>query len=154
MLLQFRVDVALVEGPVSNPQVEVKPWREDELVIIAPPEHPLRHARVDVAALAEQTFLVRELGSGTRVVSERAAGGSRSTTDKNNASRRYRGDQRSGGRGLGPCDCLTSRRDGPTRTWQVGDSSGRRIVIHRMLTQIRHRGRVSTAREFELILNM
>lgn len=71
-LLEFRVDVALVEGPVSHPRVEVIPWLEDELVVIAHPDHPLMGRRVDAAVLAEQQFLVREPGSGTREVSERA----------------------------------------------------------------------------------
>lgn len=73
MLLAFRVDVALVEGPVSHPRVEVRAWREDELVVIAAPDHPLcSREQIDVATLAEQTFLVREPGSGTREVIERA----------------------------------------------------------------------------------
>jgi DNA-binding transcriptional LysR family regulator len=73
MLLAFRVDVALVEGPVSHSRVDVRAWREDELVVIAPPDHPLcSRDRVDVATLADQTFLVREPGSGTREVNERA----------------------------------------------------------------------------------
>ncbi len=73
MLLQFRVDVALVEGPVSHPRVEVEPWRDDELVVIAPPGHALLGGpRVEVGMLADQTFLVREPGSGTREVTERA----------------------------------------------------------------------------------
>lgn len=73
MLLAFKVDVALVEGPVSHPRVEVRSWREDELVVIAAPDHPLCFRDgVDVQHLAEQTFLVREPGSGTREVSERA----------------------------------------------------------------------------------
>ena len=71
-LLEFRVDVALVEGPVSHPRVDVIPWLDDELVVIAHPNHPLLGERVDVTALAEQQFLVREPGSGTREVSERA----------------------------------------------------------------------------------
>jgi DNA-binding transcriptional LysR family regulator len=73
MLLAFRVDVALVEGPVSHPRVDVRAWREDDLVVIAPPDHPLcSQGQVDVATLAQHTFLVREPGSGTREVSERA----------------------------------------------------------------------------------
>ncbi|HEY9227572.1 MAG TPA: LysR family transcriptional regulator [Gemmatimonadaceae bacterium] len=73
LLLEFRVDVALVEGPVNHPRVDVVPWRDDELVIIAHPQHPLfaRH-QVRPADLAERPFLVRERGSGTREVSERA----------------------------------------------------------------------------------
>jgi DNA-binding transcriptional LysR family regulator len=73
MLLAFKVDAALVEGPVSHSRVEVRPWREDELVVIAAPDHPLcSRDAVNVETLADQTFLVREPGSGTREVSERA----------------------------------------------------------------------------------
>jgi DNA-binding transcriptional LysR family regulator len=73
LLLEFRVDVALVEGPVAHPRVEVLPWRDDELVVIASPEHHLvSRQAVEVGALANETFLVREPGSGTREVSRRA----------------------------------------------------------------------------------
>jgi DNA-binding transcriptional LysR family regulator len=73
MLLEFRVDVALVEGPVSNPAVIVQPWRDDELIVIAPPDHRLRKkSTIDVQMLAKEIFLVREPGSGTRVVTEQA----------------------------------------------------------------------------------
>jgi DNA-binding transcriptional LysR family regulator len=73
MLLESRVDVALVEGPVEHAGVDVIPWRDDEMVIIAPPDHALLTARtVDVPAIANETFLVREPGSGTREVAERA----------------------------------------------------------------------------------
>ena len=71
MLLQWHVDVALVEGPVSHKRVAVHPWRHDELVVIAPRDHPLA-AGADAAQLASATFLVREPGSGTRVVAENA----------------------------------------------------------------------------------
>jgi DNA-binding transcriptional LysR family regulator len=72
-LLEFRVDVALVEGPVEHSRVTVVPWRADELVVIAAPDHPFAgSAPVEVERLAEENFLVREPGSGTRVVTERA----------------------------------------------------------------------------------
>jgi DNA-binding transcriptional LysR family regulator len=73
MLVRFQVDAALVEGPVSHARVRIHDWRDDELVVIAPPKHPLlSDARVDVSMLANQPFLVREPGSGTREVTERA----------------------------------------------------------------------------------
>jgi len=73
MLLESRVDVALVEGPVSHQRVAVEPWKDDELIVIAPPSHPLtRNPRTTVAMLADEAFLVREPGSGTRTVTERA----------------------------------------------------------------------------------
>lgn len=72
LLLESRVDVALVEGPVSHPRVEVIPWRRDDLVVIAPPDHRLTGTTVTVGRLAGEQFLVREPGSGTRVVTEQA----------------------------------------------------------------------------------
>jgi DNA-binding transcriptional LysR family regulator len=73
MLLESRVDVALVEGPVSHAGVDVRPWRQDELVVIAPPDHPLlRERSIAIQHLAHEPFLVREPGSGTRDVSEQA----------------------------------------------------------------------------------
>ncbi|HVE36424.1 MAG TPA: LysR substrate-binding domain-containing protein [Gemmatimonadaceae bacterium] len=75
LLLESRTDVALVEGPISHDAVEVIPWREDELVVIAHPDHPLALApqsNVGVEHLMRETVLVREPGSGTREVAERA----------------------------------------------------------------------------------
>ena len=72
MLLESRVDLALVEGPVSDPRVEIRPWREDELVVIAAPGHPLVGQQpVTPARLVPELMLVREPGSGTRTVSRR-----------------------------------------------------------------------------------
>jgi DNA-binding transcriptional LysR family regulator len=72
-LVESKIDVALVEGPVSHPHVDVIPWRDDELAVIAPPDHPLL-ARESVRAsdLTDEQFLVREPGSGTREVTEAA----------------------------------------------------------------------------------
>ncbi|GJG89575.1 LysR family transcriptional regulator [Gemmatimonadetes bacterium T265] len=74
LLLQRRLDVALVEGPVTDPGVRAATWREDELVVLAPPEHALGRTRRSVApaALGEHPFIARERGSGTRVVAEAA----------------------------------------------------------------------------------
>ncbi|HEV2641348.1 MAG TPA: LysR substrate-binding domain-containing protein, partial [Candidatus Elarobacter sp.] len=52
-LLERRVDVALVEGPVSHERLDVIAWREDELVVIVPPDHPLlARRRVEARDLA------------------------------------------------------------------------------------------------------
>lgn len=72
-LLEGRLDVALVEGPVSEARISVIPWREDELVLIAPATHRLVHrTRVHPDDLAGEPFIMREAGSGTRVVAEAA----------------------------------------------------------------------------------
>lgn len=72
-LLERRLDVALVEGPVAHERIVVRRWRDDELVVIAPPAHALvARRRVRAADLAPYEFLVREPGSGTREVAARA----------------------------------------------------------------------------------
>jgi DNA-binding transcriptional LysR family regulator len=72
-LLESKIDLALVEGPVAHAHVDVIPWRDDELAVIAPPDHPLvRRGDVHVTDLVAQRFLVRERGSGTREVTEAA----------------------------------------------------------------------------------
>lgn len=72
-LVERRVDVALVEGPVRDARITVRRWREDEMVVIAPPDHALAHRRrVHAAELTPYSFIVREPGSGTRVVASRA----------------------------------------------------------------------------------
>ncbi|HEX7019470.1 MAG TPA: LysR family transcriptional regulator [Gemmatimonadaceae bacterium] len=73
MLLEWRVDVALVEGPVRHDRMDVRPWMNDELVLIASPAHRFaRDGRAPLAELAGEPFIVREPGSGTRDVTHRA----------------------------------------------------------------------------------
>jgi DNA-binding transcriptional LysR family regulator len=72
-LLERRLDIALVEGPVTHARIAVTPWREDELVVITPPAHRwATRQRIRLQDLAGEPFLVREPGSGTRKVAERA----------------------------------------------------------------------------------
>lgn len=73
MLLEWRVDVALVEGPVVHDRIEPQPWMDDELVLIAHPTHAFAEAgSAPLDQLADETFIVREPGSGTREVMRRA----------------------------------------------------------------------------------
>ncbi len=72
LMASYQLDVALVEGPVDDPRIEVRRWRSDELVVIAPPDHPLAARPVWVHELVGYPMLVREPGSGTREVAEQA----------------------------------------------------------------------------------
>jgi len=73
---RMEVDLGLIEGPCHERDLLVRPWREDELVIVCAPWHPLvredRTARVGIKALRLQRWLVREPGSGTREAVEHA----------------------------------------------------------------------------------
>jgi DNA-binding transcriptional LysR family regulator len=50
--------------------IEVRPWREEEMVLISAPDHRLARAPVPIAleTLAEEIVLIREPGSGSRDV--------------------------------------------------------------------------------------
>lgn len=65
MVLDREVQAAVVEGRVANVQLETMAWREDELVFIAPPGHPLTTA-ASPDTLARARWILRESGSGTR----------------------------------------------------------------------------------------
>jgi DNA-binding transcriptional LysR family regulator len=64
------LDIALVEGPVDDPGIEVRPWREEEMVLISAPDHRLARARASIGteSFADEIVLIREPGSGTRDV--------------------------------------------------------------------------------------
>lgn len=72
---RFESDAGWIEGLSRHPDLEAIPWREDQLVIVAPPRHPLAGRRADPAALASARWVLRERGSGTRAVFEEAIEG-------------------------------------------------------------------------------
>lgn len=72
----FDIDVGLVEGELTDPELEVTRWRGDELVVFCSPRHPLaKHKTLSDADLASAPWIVREQGSGTRQAFERALHG-------------------------------------------------------------------------------
>ncbi len=78
----YDLDAGLIEGELRHPELEILPWREDELVAFAAPSHPLANA----AAITDQQLLqlhwvVRESGSGTRQTFDRAMHGLLSSLD-------------------------------------------------------------------------
>ncbi|MFZ1295676.1 MAG: LysR substrate-binding domain-containing protein, partial [Pseudomonadales bacterium] len=38
---RFELDIGLIEGEIRHPELEVIPWRDDELVVFCAPDHPL-----------------------------------------------------------------------------------------------------------------
>lgn len=66
------MDMAIMGRPPEGHDLDATPFMENHLVIIAPANHPLAgEKRIPMARLAEETFLVRERGSGTRSAMER-----------------------------------------------------------------------------------
>ena len=75
-VLAFELDLGLIEGELNHPDLELLPWREDELVVFCSPEHALsgKEALTD-QDLREAHWIVRESGSGTRQTFERGLHG-------------------------------------------------------------------------------
>lgn len=66
------IDLAIMGQPPENLDIESESFMENPLVVVAPPDHPLcQEHDIPVKRLANETFLVRESGSGTRSAMER-----------------------------------------------------------------------------------
>ena len=74
-LLQFESDAGWIEGLVHHPDLTAFSWREDELWVVASPQHPLAGRQASPADLARAFWVMREKGSGTRAVFESAMEG-------------------------------------------------------------------------------
>lgn len=71
-LAQNETDMAVMGRPPDGLDLDATPFMENPLVIIAPPSHPLAGERdIPLERIQQETFLVREQGSGTRIAMER-----------------------------------------------------------------------------------
>jgi DNA-binding transcriptional LysR family regulator len=151
MLLESRVDLALVEGPVSDDRVEIHPWRDDELVVIAPPHHRLVSEQpVQPAVLEQELFLVREPGSGTRTVSVRAL--ARHGIHLTNTMRvgGTEAIKQAVAAGLGLAIVSRAAAADQLELGRLAILSVAGLEIRRTFTQLRMRGRASSAVSLEL----
>lgn len=63
----FELDIGLIEGEVSHEDLDVIPWREDELVVFCAPDHPYaKKITLNDQELTAVQWILRETGSGTR----------------------------------------------------------------------------------------
>jgi DNA-binding transcriptional LysR family regulator len=72
-LFEHRIDVAVLANIAGDARLHAKPLRRDRLVAFVARSHPWsRRRRVDLADLAGQRLVLRELGSATRRLFETA----------------------------------------------------------------------------------
>jgi DNA-binding transcriptional LysR family regulator len=71
-LLAHRIQLALIEGPDRRKDLNIEPFFQDHMVLVVPPSHEWADQEIDVEALKQQPLLMRELGSGSRRVVEKA----------------------------------------------------------------------------------
>jgi len=71
-LVENRTDLVIMGQPPKDMDLVAERFMDNPLVIIAPPGHPLAKVQqIPLKRLLEETFLVREQGSGTRSSVER-----------------------------------------------------------------------------------
>jgi DNA-binding transcriptional LysR family regulator len=72
-LVAGRVSLGLIEGPAGRSDVKTEPFLDDRLVLITPPGHEWAEmGEVGAEKLEDAPLILREHGSGTRDVVERA----------------------------------------------------------------------------------
>ncbi len=70
-LKRLKIDVAIMGRPPDWLNLVSEPFGEHPMIMIGPPDHPLvGQVGIEKSAIAEERFLMREEGSGTRVVFE------------------------------------------------------------------------------------
>lgn len=73
-VLDFDLDVGCIEGPLVHDDVERIEWRRDALKVCVRADHPLaRRKRLRADDLRGQRWILREAGSATRALIERAS---------------------------------------------------------------------------------
>ncbi|GAA3925673.1 LysR family transcriptional regulator [Litoribacillus peritrichatus] len=75
-VLNFEIDIGLIEGELQHQDLDLIPWRDDELVVFCAPSHPLAdQLQTTDRQLKEAEWILRESGSGTRQAFDRAMHG-------------------------------------------------------------------------------
>lgn len=72
-VLDFSLDIGCIEGATSHAELQVMPWRTDDLCVCVSTAHPLaRRKRLRPDDFAGARWILREAGSATRAQAERA----------------------------------------------------------------------------------
>lgn len=74
-LLNYRIDLGFVEGPVQDQRLQRFVWHQDRLSVFVAAGHPLAGSTATHDDLRETSWILRERGSGTRDVFDRALAG-------------------------------------------------------------------------------
>lgn len=71
-VVDHTIQLALIEGPALRKDVHIEPFMEDQMVLVVPASHEWADHDVDLEALKDAPLLMREFGSGSRRVVEKA----------------------------------------------------------------------------------
>ncbi|MDH5632301.1 MAG: LysR family transcriptional regulator [Gammaproteobacteria bacterium] len=71
-LINNETDLVIMGKPPEGLDLVTEPFMDNPLVVIGPPDHPLVSEQdIPMSRLQQETFVVREPGSGTRIAMER-----------------------------------------------------------------------------------
>jgi DNA-binding transcriptional LysR family regulator len=75
-VLNFEVDVGMIEGEIKHRELTLIPWREDNLVVFCSPGHPLaKKTNLTDKDIKQARWILREPESGARQTFNRALAG-------------------------------------------------------------------------------
>jgi DNA-binding transcriptional LysR family regulator len=75
-VLNFDIDIGMIEGEVHHRELQLIPWREDELIVFCAADHPLaRKKSLTNRDIREALWILREPDSGARQTFDRALAG-------------------------------------------------------------------------------
>lgn len=79
-VLNYELDIGLIEGELNHPDLDIIPWRRDELALFCHPHDTLAQRQqqqgfLTDADLRSARWILREAGSGTRQAFDRALHG-------------------------------------------------------------------------------
>jgi len=67
-----KLDIGLIEGETDYKDIDVRPFMNDEMIVVVPQDHPLSQMDlIEGNMLQNQTWVLREQGSGTRTYSDK-----------------------------------------------------------------------------------
>jgi len=68
-LMAGQAHIGLIEAPISHQSLHLSPWRNDQLAIFCANDHVLaKQKKLSLKEMAQQRWILREHGSGTRTV--------------------------------------------------------------------------------------
>ncbi|KZX58982.1 LysR family transcriptional regulator [Halioglobus sp. HI00S01] len=75
-VLNYEVDIGMIEGEYQHRELELIPWRDDELVVFCAANHPLAEKKtLSTRNIREAAWILREPDSGARHTFDRAMAG-------------------------------------------------------------------------------
>lgn len=72
LVLSHQLDVGIVEGDYKHETLHIDPFAEDHMSVVVSANHPLAQQElVTTSDLSKETWIIRELGSGTREATDK-----------------------------------------------------------------------------------